>query len=701
MAIDMRQFQATFFAESREGLDAMESGLLSLEAAGNDLDTVNTIFRAAHSIKGGAATFGFKAITNTTHVLETLLDQVRGGKRSVDGELSDALLASVDILRELLSSAEAGNPDDTGRSEPLNARLSELLNGAPAAAPAVAVHSPATTTPAPSAVESAATTHWQVDFAPHENMFITGNDPLRILRELARLGEMEVNCDTAKLPTLTDLDPHTAYLSWTLELPASIKRAHIADAFSWVEDECDLRIEGVGQHAGGAAVASQPVVPETVAASAPPVAPPPVIATPPPGATPATTTTAAGADSKTNVTPMAASKAAEPADSSIRVNISKVDALINLVGELVITQAMLKQQSSALDPSLHEKLLNGLTQLDRNTRDLQEAVMSVRMLPVEFVFSRFPRMVRDLASRLGKRVNLRTSGEGTELDKGVIERIVDPLVHLVRNSVDHGLETPDLREASGKNPVGTVTLSASHQGGHIVIEIIDDGRGLNREKILAKAVERGLPVSEQMPDGEVWKLIFHPGLSTADQVTDVSGRGVGMDVVRQNIAALGGDIDIESVLGQGTRVTIRLPLTLAILDGMTVSVGNEIFVLPLGYVVESLQPGPGDIKRVTGSNRVLKVRSEYVPIHDMGELFNVPRGPDTVRLGTVVVVENGGRKLAMEVDELVGQQQVVVKSIESNYKRINGIAGATILGDGRVALIVDIVSIIRAQQVAA
>ena len=696
MAIDMRQFQATFFAESREGLDAMESGLLSLEAAGNDLDTVNTIFRAAHSIKGGAATFGFKAITNTTHLLETLLDQVRGGKRAVDAELSDALLASVDILRELLSSAEAGNPDDTGRSEPLNARLSELLTGQSTAAVAEPPHAPSSATAKP--VETTAATRWQVDFSPHENMFITGNDPLRILRELARLGPMDVNCDTSKLPSLTDLDPHTAYLAWTLELPVSVKRAHIADAFSWVEDECDLSIEGVGATTGDSATAPASTE-KPAAAPSPTVAPEPVVATPAPTVV-ANSPTPSG-DSKSNVTPMAASKAAEPADSSIRVNISKVDALINLVGELVITQAMLKQQSNALDPTLHEKLLNGLTQLDRNTRDLQEAVMSVRMLPVEFVFSRFPRMVRDLASRLGKRVNLRTSGEGTELDKGVIERIVDPLVHLVRNSVDHGLETPELREAAGKNPVGTVTLSASHQGGHIVIEIIDDGRGLNRERILAKAAERGLPVSDQMPDGEVWKLIFHPGLSTAEQVTDVSGRGVGMDVVRQNIAALGGDIDIESVLGQGTRVTIRLPLTLAILDGMTVSVGNEIFVLPLGYVVESLQPGPGDIKRVTGANRVLKVRSEYVPIHDMGEVFNVPRGPDTVRLGTVVVVENGGRKLALEVDELVGQQQVVVKSIESNYKRINGIAGATILGDGRVALIVDIVSIIRAQQAAA
>ena len=606
------------------------------------------------------------------------------------------MLASVDILRELLASAEAGNPDDTGRSEPLNARLSELLTGQSAAAVAAPAHAPPS--PSAKAVDTPAATRWQVDFSPHENMFITGNDPLRILRELARLGPMEVNCDTSKLPILTDLDPHTAYLAWTLELPVSVKRAHIADAFSWVEDECDLSIEGVGAQTAGAVAAHAPTE-QPAATASPTVAPEPVAATPSPSVV--ANSPAPSGDSKSNVTPMAASKAAEPADSSIRVNISKVDALINLVGELVITQAMLKQQSNALDPTVHEKLLNGLTQLDRNTRDLQEAVMSVRMLPVEFVFSRFPRMLRDLASRLGKRVNLRTSGEGTELDKGVIERIVDPLVHLVRNSVDHGLETPELREAAGKNPVGTVTLSASHQGGHIVIEIIDDGRGLNRERILAKATERGLPVNEQMPDGEVWKLIFHPGLSTAEQVTDVSGRGVGMDVVRQNITALGGDIDIESVLGQGSRVTIRLPLTLAILDGMTVSVGNEIFVLPLGYVVESLQPGAGDIKRVTGSNRVLKVRSEYVPIHDMGEVFNVPRGPDTVRLGTVVVVENGGRKLALEVDELVGQQQVVVKSIESNYKRINGIAGATILGDGRVALIVDIVGIIRAQQAAA
>ncbi len=684
MPIDMKQFQAVFFAESREGLDAMESGLLSLESSGNDPDTINTIFRAAHSIKGGAATFGFSAITGTTHLLETLLDQVRGGKRAISAELSDALLASVDVLRDLLVAAETGDPDDTAPCAELNARLSALLEGgAPAAAPARSAAAPAAAAPAPVA------TGWRVSFAPHPNLFITGNDPLRILRELDRLGGLTAECDTSHLPALDALEPVTSYLRWTLTLPASVKQAAIADAFAWVEDECDLSIEAI--------TASTPVPPPEPPAALP--AAPAAEALPVPAKSADIVPMPQAAERKEVAKPAAgaakAERSAVEVDSSIRVSISKVDALINLVGELVITQAMLRQQSHGLDPTQHEKLLNGLALLDRNTRDLQEAVMSVRMLPVDFVFSRFPRMVRDLAARLNKKVNLRTYGEGTELDKGVIERIVDPLVHLVRNSVDHGLETPEDREAAGKDPVGTVELGASHQGGHIVIEITDDGRGLNRERILRKAMERGLPAHEGMPDSEVWQLIFHPGLSTAEQITDVSGRGVGMDVVKSNITELGGEIDIESYPGEGTRVTIRLPLTLAILDGMTVAVGGETFVLPLGYVIEAMQPDLQEIRSVHGSGKVLKVRGDYLPLVNLAEFYRL----GDARLdesSLVVVVEGGGRKLALVVDELLGQQQVVVKNLEANYRRIPAVSGATILGDGRVALIVDIGGLVRA-----
>lgn len=392
--------------------------------------------------------------------------------------------------------------------------------------------------------------------------------------------------------------------------------------------------------------------------------------------------------------PAASGGANQEAETSIRVSVDKVDALINLVGELVITQAMLKQVSHALDPVHAESLFAGLDQLERNTRDLQEAVIGVRMLPVDAVFRRFPRLVRDLSSRLGKQVRLRTVGEGTELDKGLIEKIADPLVHLVRNSIDHGLEMPDVRRGAGKDETGTITLAASHQGGHIVIEVSDDGRGLDRAKILAKATERGLAVPDNPTDSQVWDLIFQPGFSTADAVTDLSGRGVGMDVVRRNIQALGGEVQIESSLGAGARTLIRLPLTLAILDGMTVAVAGETLILPLAYVLEALQPQAEDIRSMAGEGRVLRVRGEYLPILSLSEYYGYGhRAPGSESL--VVVVEGDGQKIALEVDELVGQQQVVVKNIENNYRRIGGVSGATILGDGRVALIVDIGGLVR------
>ena len=650
MSMDLQRFHATFFEESREGLDAMEAGLLALEDGAQDPDIINSVFRAAHSIKGGAGTFGFDAIASLTHVLETLLDELRSGKRVLAGNAVDAMLASVDVLRALLREAEHGQAADPEAVKAVTNRLQAVLSGeAPAPAAAVAA-----------AKEDDTPDAWQIGFAPAPSLFMSGNDPLRIIRELETLGSLHVEPRMQRLPSFEQLDPLEAYLAWDLGLVGKVPRSRIEDTFAWVVDDCELDI--------------RPVAPPSLAIEAP--QPAPVVAASVDASKPAT-----------NGAP------AHEAESSIRVSVDKVDALINLVGELVITQAMLKQVSGGLDPAHAEQLLAGLDLLERNTRDLQEAVIGVRMLPVDAVFRRFPRLVRDLSSRLGKQVRLRTIGEGTELDKGLIEKIADPLVHLVRNSIDHGLEMPDVRREAGKEETGTITLAASHQGGHIVIEVSDDGRGLNRDKILAKALERGLNVPDNPTDSQVWDLIFQPGFSTADAVTDLSGRGVGMDVVRRNIQALGGEVQLESRTGAGTRVLIRLPLTLAILDGMTVSVAGETLILPLAYVLEALQPQAEDIRTMGGEGRVLRVRGEYLPILALGQHYGYRDGGHADPL--VVVVESDGQKIALEVDELLGQQQVVVKNIENNYRRIGGVSGATILGDGRVALIVDIGGLVR------
>jgi two-component system chemotaxis sensor kinase CheA len=669
--MDITRFHATFFEESRENLAAMEAGLLDMESGGGGGDTIHVVFRAAHSIKGGSATFGFTAIADLTHLLETLLDEARSGKRTLEGVAISALLGSVDALRMLLAAAEHGDAIDQAMLARARAELERLLSGAGAAADIAA---PIAAAAAPAA--SADPQGWSISFEPERSLFLSGNDPLRMLRELEQLGELKVACRDDALPPFAELDPFEAWLAWDLQLIGNVKRSAIEDTFAWVEDQCTLNIEPLA------------------AAAAP-------AATPPAAAVAAAVSAAAEVPAPASTAPAAAASNArhDAGETTIRVAVDKVDALINLVGELVITQAMLAQRSAELDPGLHEQLLAGLGQLDRNTRDLQEAVMSVRMLPVDFAFSRFPRMVRDIASRLGKKVNLKTSGEGTELDKGVIEKIVDPLVHLVRNAIDHGLETTEQRIAAGKPEAGTVTLSAAHQGGHIIIEVGDDGRGLNRERILAKATERGIPLPENPTDAQVWDLVFAPGFSTAEALTDLSGRGVGMDVVRKNINALGGQVEIRSRHGEGTTVSIRLPLTMAILDGMTVAVGGEVFILPLNVVVESLQPAADHIKTVAGDSRLLRVREDYVPLLDLANHYGLP-ATRTDAQPIAVVVESQGQRLALEVDELLGQQQVVVKNLERNYRRIAGVAGATILGDGRVALIVDVGSLSTKTQAA-
>ncbi|MCD9033975.1 chemotaxis protein CheA [Luteimonas sp. Y-2-2-4F] len=656
MSIDLQRFHATYFEESRDGLDAMEAGLLALDAGERGAETINSVFRAAHSIKGGAATFGFAAMSGLTHALETLLDRVRAGERAVTAADIDAMLASVDVLRALLAEAEHGRPADPAQVRAMDARLQALLGDGGDAAPAAA--------PDPTAAAG-----WRIDFQPEPALFMRGNDPIALLRALEALGPLQVEARLDTLPAFDALDPLQAAIGWSLRLDAPVPRAAVEDVFAWVEDACRLAIEPLAG-AGGVQLAE--------AANAADEAPPPADAAPVPATAAARTT-----------------PAHEP-ESSIRVDVAKVDALVNLVGELVITRSMLQQLGTGLGAEAAERMGSALEQLERNTRDLQDAVIGIRMLPVDAVFRRFPRLVRDASARLGKQVRLETRGESTELDKGMIERISDPLVHLVRNAVDHGLETPEARRAAGKDPVGTITLAAAHQDGHIVIEVGDDGRGLDRERILAKARERGLAVPDAPTDAQVWDLVFQPGFSTAETVTDLSGRGVGMDVVRSNIRQLGGSVQLDSRAGAGTRVVIRLPLTLAILDGMAVAVGRETLLLPLAHVRESLRPDPADIHTVKGEGRLLKVREDFLPLLSLGEVYGYGRaqGDEAV----AVVVEGEGQRLAVEVDALIGQQQVVVKSLERNYRHVDGISGATILGDGRVALIVDVGGLVRSRR---
>ncbi len=656
--IDLERFHATFFEESREGCEQMEVGLLSLdqiaEGEAIDLEVVNTIFRAAHSIKGGSSTFGFTELADLTHALETLLDEMRAGRRPVRRQETDVLLESVDVLRALLDARQHKRSFDAVAIEALKQRLDALLSDAEQ--PRAAASSDTA-----DARSCRGGKRWAIRFAPGSDLLRTGNEPLRILRELAEMGHITVEADTGRIPPLASLEPDTAYMGWTIELDGDTTEAEVKEIFAWVEDECELDIRELPDSS------SSPEAVEDKAAQ-----------TSAPGLKPVVTPAGASADA-----------------ASIRVSIEKVDALINLVGELVITQAMLAQHGNELDPVAHEKLVAGLAQFERNTRDLQEAVMAVRMLPAGMVFSRFPRVVRDTAAKLGKSVQLLTSGETTELDKGVIERIVDPLTHLVRNSLDHGLETAQERKAAGKPETGTISIDASQQGGHILLVVKDDGRGLNREKLLAKARQQGIEISDEAPDSEVWPLVFLPGLSTAEKLSDVSGRGVGMDVVKKNIQALGGSLELSSSTGKGTTVLIRLPLTLAILDGMSVGVSDNIYILPLASVIESLQPLEKDIKTIADAGRLVRVRNEYLPLVDLRQWFSVGGNSRSPHEAIVVIVESEGRKLAVQVDELVGQQQVVIKSLEANYRRVRGVSGATILGDGRVSLILDVTSIIR------
>lgn len=671
MSIDLSQFFDVFFEESFEGLDIMEAELLNLQPGHEDSETINTIFRAAHSIKGGSGTFGFTSVANFTHVLETLLDQIRDGRRQLTAEHVNLLLQSVDCLRALLTALQAEEEPDLSNANELKVKFEDILGGKESA-------SSSTTDSAPHGQESQT---YQIDFKPLPHLFKTGNEPLYMLSELSELGDLETHAFCDAIPEIDDFNPEDCYLSWRLYLTTSHPESAIKEVFEWVEDDAEITITLCGglfedEVSASAAPESEHEQGEVSNSETQNIDAPKA-------------PTALKAKQETS------KKSAE--STSIRVGIDKVDSLINMVGELVITQAMLTQLGEQ-EPTenMLSAMQEGLAQLAHNTRDLQENVMRIRMLPISFVFSRFPRLVRDTSQKLNKQVELKLLGEQTELDKTVMEKISDPMVHLVRNSLDHGLETPEDRIKAGKDPVGTVTLNAFHQGGNIVIEIMDDGRGLNTEKIKSKAIANGLiQATDELTIEEVNELIFRPGFSTADEVSDISGRGVGMDVVRRNIQALNGSVEVTSAKGVGSTFTIRLPLTLAILDGQLVKVAKHTYIIPLISIVESLQIDIKKVSKVGNGLEVLRLRDEYIPILRLYQLFKHSGAIEELDKTLLVVVESDNHKVGLLVDDLLAQQQVVIKSLEANYQKVNGISGATILGDGRVSLIVDISGLIK------
>jgi len=771
MSIDMSQFYEVFFDESEELLAEAERLLLGIDIASPDAEELNAIFRAAHSIKGGAATFGFMDMTEITHVLENLLDKIRKNEMALTAEHVDAFLSAKDVLKMELDGHRLATAVDQEQVANVKMMLKAFADaGGLEIKPTPAAPSAETSTPAVEpVVETASVAEVVATTATPALETTQADDGIKVFSiALPEVTEKDLNNLKEELGLLGDVTSNkqeNGRFVFTLKTDSS--QSDIISICSFILDPNDLVITQ-NSAAPAEAVAAIPVVAEdpgfglfTDDVKSAPVTPTAAVEGKQdtkvkvheevgyglfakPGEetveegygffapfaphkdavkaeligddTPVSAEAQAAAKPEAKVAEAVSSEvvksaataparresdkapAASAETSSIRVGVEKVDQLINLVGELVITQAMIEQRVSKLDPINNEGLINSVSQLTRNTRDLQESVMSIRMMPMDFVFSRFPRMVRDLAAKLGKKVEFVTVGATTELDKGLIERIVDPLTHLVRNSVDHGVEMPDKRKASGKPETGRLTLSAAHKGGSIVIEVTDDGAGLNRDKLLAKAKTNGLDVSESMSDTDVFNLIFAPGFSTAEVVTDVSGRGVGMDVVKRNITAMGGSVEIRSALGFGTTISIALPLTLAILDGMSVSLGENIYVIPLNLIVETMQPKMEDIKTVTNEGLMIHVRGEYLPIIPLYALFKQDTEIMHPTEGVLLIIEAEGKKAALFVDALVGQQQVVIKSLETNYRKIQGVSGATIMGDGSVALILDVPTVIKMGQ---
>ncbi|HEY4302905.1 MAG TPA: chemotaxis protein CheA [Gemmatimonadaceae bacterium] len=638
MSYDLNRFRDLFFEEAAEHLTAMESGLLALEAGNHDLEIVHAVFRAAHSVKGVAGSLGFTAIAEFTHLVESVLGRFRDGTMAVEPPLVALIVRATDAMRVLVAAAATGESTDVSA---VAAELTRVLDGQ------------ISTVAAPVAIVAGTpeTQRYSVRFTPKPNFFTTGQDVFLVLRELTELGtDVGVSIDTSRLPDFDALEPQTCYLSWTVLVTTAAARSDIDDVFLFVGDDSDVTIEVL------APVVEAPVLVASLAAPA--------------SASAASTTTAV------------------PAPASIRVAAEKVDALVDLVGELIIAQAMVTQIAERPEGVDVAALRDALSGLHRQTRELQESVMAIRMLPVETIFSRFVRLSRDLSAQLGKRVKLEMSGADTELDKGMLERLGDPLTHLVRNSIDHGLESTEDRRAAGKPDEGTISLQAYHESGGVVIEVADDGKGLDTARIRAKAIERGLITgTEALSDEEINALIFAPGFSTAAQITDVSGRGVGMDVVKRNVEALKGSISVTSTIGKGTRVRIKLPLTLAVLDGLVLRVAGESFVLPITAIAESLRPSPRDVRDLLGRGECITLRGESLPFVRLGDALGMADALEDPCQGIVVVVELDGMRFGLLVDEVIGEQQVVIKSLEANYRKVDGTMAATILGDGRVAFI--------------
>jgi len=674
----METFRQTYLEESFEGLDVMEAGLLELPPGKPDNDKINEIFRAAHSIKGGSGTFGFIEIAGFTHVLETLLDEMRDDRRDVTQPSIDAMLAAVDILRDMLTKLSAHEPIDEERAAEVQAVLEEILgmdSGDDAGADAGSADE----------ATSSAGGEWSIQIVPEKELLQTGNEPLRIFRELETLGELSVKADWSGLPDSSAFQPEELFIKWDLKLSGEgVNQDDISEVFEWIDGDGaqitvtppskdETTVEAVADVA--------PAQTENVVEEAEPT-PQPVAKAAPKKAAPK----------------KAESKAPQKQEGSIRVDLSKIDQMVNLVGELVITQSMLSQfgeqadqSNGVVDNDWVDKLKEGLTHLERHTRELQESVMNIRMLPVSFAFNRMPRIVHDVSQKLGKQIDLIMEGEGTELDKTMLEQLTDPLVHIVRNSIDHGIENPDVRAAAEKPEMGTVKMAAFHEGGNILIQITDDGAGIDARRIEQKAIEKGvIEEDHSLTDQEIIDLIFHPGFSTADVVSDISGRGVGMDVVRRNIRGLGGSVEVKTTLGEGSVFTIRLPLTLAILDGQLCKVGSETYVFPLVSIIESIQVDKSLVKGIAGQAELYKLRDSYIPVIRLHQKLGVQDACDDLADGLLVVVEDGGKRAGLFVDDLLGQQQVVIKSLESNFMKIDGIAGATILGDGTVSLILDV-----------
>ena len=708
-----QQFSAVFFEECQELIADMEQHLSDLQSGSGDDETLNAIFRAVHSIKAGAGALNFEQLVGYSHTFEASLDKLRSGEAECNQDVVDVLYQAYDVLVDLVKASEDGReipPEDVEEAATL---LQEVI-GAP--------HKPIGRVPEGMKPEPVfdKDTVFDIDFAPSPDVFRSANEPLLLLRELRTLGELQVHLDISALPPLHHLEPEDSYFKWNLTLTTSHSEDEVREVFEFVEDECDLIIKprGVGGAGGskpqsaftpvaGRRKSDQPAdsdeedgfgLFEDAMAAIEEAA-----NGPRPSISPASNGAFATSKSVSGRVSNGANAAGDADDeqnaqrkvSSIRVDLERVDRLVNMVGELVITQAMLMQELQSLEPAQRSRLAAGTEILASHTRELQENVMSIRMQPVKSVFSRMPRVVRDLSKQLGKKVNLVMIGEATEVDKTVIEEIADPLTHMIRNSLDHGIESVEERRKAGKPEEGTIKLRAEHRGGRIIIEIEDDGKGIPTDKILAKAIEKGLVRSDaKLSEDEVVNLIFHPGFSTAEQVTNVSGRGVGMDVVRKNIQSLGGRISVQTETGKGSCFTLALPLTLAVLDGMIVGVGAQKYVVPVSSIMQSIRPVASDVRTLVGGSQLVRVRGQYIPLIHLGDIFNVEDAVTDPTKAIVVIVDTElGDHIGLVVDELLGQQQVVIKSLEQHYKRVPGAAGATIMGDGSVALILDVESL--------